>query len=180
MMSIRCQNTVQECSHMRILSTCGKTSRKQDKSFVISGFSEHRLVFGRCSCAPPRCSRQERVCFRCYSYISMEKPVFAMCSLSLCLNTLLTWLFLTRRVWIVWCSKQCWLLHETLVCLSFRPRLPQVYTANYSSKQERLSFPLIYILWKPYVKLANFKALFITQVKVYVSVILPIRLWICT
>ena len=54
---LMCQNTVQEWGHMRrILSTCEKTPRKQDKKLVTSVSSKHGTVLGMRLHAPPRCS----------------------------------------------------------------------------------------------------------------------------
>ena len=71
-----CWSTVQGWSHVRILSACKKTPRKQDKSLVTSVSSKHRTIRGMCLCTLPMYSKYERVYFGCYSCAFMKKTWF--------------------------------------------------------------------------------------------------------
>lgn len=74
-----------------------KTPRKQE-TWDLSFFKTQNCSRNVFLCSS-WCSRQEWVSFSCcYSCVSMEKHVFAICGLSLWLNTSFVWFFLTLRV----------------------------------------------------------------------------------
>lgn len=84
----KCQNTVQGWNHVTILSTCEKTTRKQDKSLVTEFLQK---TVGMCFYVlfPGLVDREVTSFQLLVSICFYEKRIFAMCRLSLLLNILI-------------------------------------------------------------------------------------------
>lgn len=116
--SVRTKN---DRSHVRILSACENTPRKEDQSFMILVYSKTDISFRNLFSNSCQVFNREKIaCLSCYSQTTIEKHVPAMCGFSLCLNTLLMYFLQHSEYKLSYALNKGDYCMELLGCFYFR------------------------------------------------------------